>query len=90
MKKKNTLTGGPNGGGKIDPMEKETSLFCPWVRVKRGFKLKIVTALLALSMFMERYTFIVSVYKTKYFGYLLILFVIFLNVILQAFQSMIR
>lgn len=71
-------------------MEKETSLFCPWVRVKRGFKLKVVTALLVGAVFMERYSFIVSVYKTKYYGYLLILFVIFLNVILQAIQSNIR
>lgn len=71
-------------------MEKETSLFCPWVRVKRGLKLKVVTIMLVLSVFMERYCFIVSVYKTKYFGYLLILFVIFLNMVLQAYQSMIR
>jgi hypothetical protein len=73
--------GGPSGSTLIDPMEKETSLFCPWVRVKRGLKLKIVTALLVASMFMERYTFIVSVYKTKYFGYLLILCVILMNVL---------
>ena len=71
-------------------MDKETSLFCPCIRVKRGFKLKVVTGLLVLAVFMERYCFIVSVYKTKYFGYLLILFVIFLNVILQAIQSMLR
>jgi hypothetical protein len=74
----------------IDPMEKETSLFCPWVRVKRGLKMKIVTCLLVLSVFVERYCFLVSVYKTKYFGYLLILFVIFLNVIFQSFQACIR
>lgn len=66
----------------VDPMEKETSLFCPWVRVKRGLKMKVVTAILVVAVFMERYCFIVSVYKTKYFGYLLILFVIFLNTIL--------
>jgi hypothetical protein len=71
-------------------MDKETSLFCPCIRVRRGFKLKVVTALLVLAVFLERYTFIVSVYKTKFFGYLLILFVIFLNVMIQAIQSSIR
>jgi hypothetical protein len=35
---------------------------------------------------MERFTFFVSVYRTKFFGYLLILFVIFLNMLLQAYQ----
>jgi 1,4-dihydroxy-2-naphthoate octaprenyltransferase len=53
-------------------------------------KLKVVTVLLFVAMFMERYTFIVSVYKTKYFGYLLILFVILMNVMFQAIQSVIR
>jgi len=65
-----------------DLMEKETSLFFPCIRVKRGFKLKVVTVLLCLAMFTERYTFFVSVYRTKYFGYILILFVIFLNMLL--------
>ncbi len=62
-------------------MDKETSLFCPCLRVKRGFKLKVVTAILVLAVFAERYCFIVSVYKAKYFGYLLILLVSLLNVI---------
>ena len=62
-------------------MDKETSLFCPCLRVKRGFKLKVVTAILVLAVFAERYCFLVSVYKTKYFGYLLILLVSLLNVI---------
>ena len=71
-------------------MEKETSLFCPWVRVKRGLKMKVVTGLLVVSVFTERYCFLVQVYKTKYFGYLLILFVIFLNMIFQSVQASIR
>jgi hypothetical protein len=72
-----------NAGQKqtIDPMEKIDSLFCRCVKVKRGLKLKIVTAILGIAVFMERYTFIISVYKTKYFGYMLILLVILLNVI---------
>lgn len=71
-------------------MDKETSLFFPCIRVKRGFKLKVVTALLVLAVLMERFTFFVSVYRTKFFGYLLILFVIFLNMLLQAYQQAIR
>ena len=62
-------------------MDKETSLFCPCLRVKRGFKLKVVTVILVLAVFAERYFFLVSVYKTKYFGYLLILLVSLLYMI---------
>ena len=91
QKKKDKTTAVSNGSAfQQSLMDKETSLFCPCIRVRRGFKLKVVTALLVLAVFLERYTFIVSVYKTKFFGYLLILFVIFLNVIFQAIQSSIR
>jgi hypothetical protein len=65
-------------------MDKETSLFCPCLRVRRGFKLQVVTAILVLAVFTERYCFYVSVYKTKFFGYLLILLVSLLNMIVQA------
>ena len=65
-------------------MDKETSLFCPCLRVKRGFKLKVVTAILIVAVFAERYCFFVSIYKTKYFGYLLILLVSLLNMVVQA------
>ena len=70
--------------------DKETSLFCPCIRVKRSFKLKIVTALLVIALLMERYCFIVTVYKTKYFGYILILVVLGLNMLFQAIQNLIR
>ena len=91
QKKRDKTTAVSNGAAfQQSLMDKETSLFCPCIRVRRGFKLKVVTALLVLAVFLERYTFIVSVYKTKFFGYLLILFVIFLNVIFQAIQSSIR
>jgi hypothetical protein len=65
-------------------MDKETSLFCPCLRVRRGFKLQVVTAILVIAVFTERYCFYVSVYKTKFFGYLLILLVSLLNMIVQA------
>lgn len=41
----------------------------------------LVTCFLVLSIFMERFCFIVTVYKTKYYGYVLILIVIMLNCI---------
>lgn len=71
-------------------MDKETSLFFPCIRVRRGFKLKVVAVLLVIAMFMERYCFFMSVYKTKFFGYILILLVSFANVLMQAYQSAIR
>ncbi len=79
-----------NSASQKQLMDKETSLFCPCLRVKRGFKLKVVTAILVLAVFAERYCFFVSVYKTKYFGYLLILIVSLLNMLVQAIQSNIR
>ena len=52
--------------------------------------MKVVTVLLVIAMFLERYFFIVTVYKTKYFGYCLIMTVIFLNMIIQAIQAALR
>jgi len=39
---------------------------------------------------MERFCFIVSVYKAKYYGYTLILIVIFLNCIFNLFLAKLR
>ena len=41
----------------------------------------LVTGFLVMSLFMERFCFIVTVYKTRYYGYVLILIVILLNCI---------
>jgi len=41
----------------------------------------LVTCFLVLALVMERFCFIVTVYKTRYYGYVLILIVIFLNCI---------
>lgn len=55
--------------------------------MKWSTKIIIVTVLLVLALFAERYCFLVSVYKTKYFGYVLILIVIFLNSIFNLFNA---
>ena len=48
------------------------------------------TFFLAFALFMERFCFIVTVYKTKYYGYVLILIVIFLNCIFNFIISRLR
>jgi hypothetical protein len=50
----------------------------------------IVTVLLIIALFAERYCFIVSVYKTKYFGYVLILIVISLNTVFNFLNAKLR
>ena len=49
-----------------------------------------MTFFLAFALFMERFCFIVTVYKTKYYGYVLILIVIFLNCIFNFIISRLR
>ena len=51
----------------------------PCFKVTRKRLITLTTATLFLSLFMERYCFICSVYKTKYYGYTLIMIVIFFN-----------
>lgn len=48
-------------------------------RVRKKMYSKLCLGLLILSLFFERFFFISTVYKTKYFGYVLILVVIALN-----------
>ena len=53
-------------------------LFRSW-RLKKKNMIWLMTMFLVLSLLMERFCFIVTVYKTKYYGYVLILIVIALN-----------
>lgn len=53
-------------------------------------KLKIAVVFLIFALFFERYCFLVTVYKTKYFGYVLILIVIFLNTFFNYFNTRLR
>ena len=55
-------------------------LFRP-LKLRKHTLTLLVTALLTMSLFMERFCFIVTVYKTRYYGYVLILIVILLNCI---------
>jgi ABC-type thiamin/hydroxymethylpyrimidine transport system permease subunit len=71
-------------------LDKETSFIFPCWRVKRSTKLMVATIILGLTIFVERYCFIVVVYKAKYYGYVLILMVIFLNVIFNYFNAKLR
>jgi len=50
----------------------------------------VMTGFLILSLLMERFCFIVTVYKTKYYGYVLILIVIFLNCIFNFALTRLR
>ena len=50
----------------------------------KSTQIKICLGFLLLSLFFERYFFITTVYKTKYYGYVLILLVIGLNCLLNA------
>jgi len=47
--------------------------------MRRLTKIRVITALLVIALVMERYCFLTTVYKTKHFGYVLILIVILLN-----------
>lgn len=52
--------------------------------------IRCTTVALLLSIFTERYCFIVTVYKMKYYGYVLIITVIALNCIFNLILSQIR
>ena len=60
------------------------------LKLKKTTMVRVMTLLLVVSLFMERYCFIVTVYKTKYYGYVLILIVIFLNCLFNFVLSMVR
>ena len=60
------------------------------LRLKKTTMVLLMTGLLILSLFMERYCFIVTVYETKYYGYVLILIVIFLNCLFNFVLSRVR
>lgn len=49
--------------------------------VRRRTLINLATVSLVVSLFMERYCFIVTVYKTRYYGYVLILTVFALNML---------
>ena len=64
-------------------------VFRSW-RLRRNQLTILVTCLLILSLLMERFCFVVSVYKAKYYGYTLILIVIFLNCVFNFVLAKMR
>ena len=74
----------------IEAKREESDFLLPGWKIKTEKKLLITMTILVISIFMERYTFITSVYKTKYYGYVLILSVIFLNTIFNYFNMKLR
>ena len=49
------------------------------LRLRKSMMAVLMTCLLVFALLLERMCFIVTVYKTKFYGYVLILIVIFLN-----------
>ena len=79
--------------GQLNPqysLEEYTSFLLPFLRIKRSHKVVLIAAILVCALFLERYSFIVSVYKTKYYGYSVILIVIFLNTIFSGLLAIVR
>lgn len=52
--------------------------------------IKCTTVALLIAAFMERYCFIVTVYKMKYYGYVLIMIVIALNCVFNLILTKMR
>ena len=74
--------------GDVDQNKMTYFVFRSW-RLRKKSLTMLVTSLLVLSLLMERYCFVVTVYKTRYYGYVLILSVIFCNCIFNyVFQRM--
>lgn len=62
------------------PKDKDTAWFiCRRFQMKRQTFFILTTAMLLAAIFFERFCFIVVVYKSKYYGYVLILLVIAIN-----------
>ena len=60
------------------------------LKLKKTTMITVMTILLVVSLIMERYCFLVTVYKTKYYGYVLILVVIGLNGLFNFVLSILR
>lgn len=60
------------------------------MRLKKSQMVALMTGFLVISLLMERFCFIVTVYKTRYYGYVLILIVIMLNCIFNFALTRLR
>ena len=68
-----------NEGNKFQVKSSTTYFILKSWRIQKVTYIKLMTFFLFVSLFFERYCFITTVYKTKYYGYVLILLVIGLN-----------
>ena len=57
------------------------------LRMRKKTLTALVTGLLLVALFMERFCFVVTVYKTKFYGYVLILIIIMFNCIFNFVLS---
>ena len=60
------------------------------MKLKKSSMVGVMTFLLVASLIMERYCFIVTVYKTKYYGYVLILIAILMNCVFNFLLSRLK
>lgn len=74
----------------IEDSDNEDTLH--WLKslFKHEYKPYWFAGILAFSLFLERFCFVVTVYKTREHGYVLILCVAFLNSMFALFQSLIK
>ena len=82
---------GPSAHHTTSPVdEKMTYFIFRSLKLKKSSMAGVMTFLLVASLIMERYCFIVTVYKTKYYGYVLILIAIFMNCMFNFLLSRLK
>jgi hypothetical protein len=70
--------------------EKQTYFIFKSLRLPIKSYVQILLFILLIALFFERYCFVIAVYKTKNYGYVLILFVIFFNSLFLFLISKLR
>ena len=73
------LSGTHHTAAQADPGNEMTYFVFRSLRLRKSMMAVLMTCLLVFALLLERMCFIVTVYKTKFYGYVLILIVIFLN-----------
>ena len=76
--------------GNLAEGEETTYFVLRRFRMTRQNMIKCTTAALLVAIFLERYCFIVTVYKMKYYGYVLIMIVIALNCVFNLLLTKLR
>ena len=75
----------PTVAQNVLPKGKDTAWFiCRRCQMKRQTFFILTTVMLLAAIFFERFCFIVVVYKSKYYGYVLILLVIAINCVFNV------